>query len=357
MKKLLGLQWARGIAAITVVIEHAVVHPFPDVGPTVHLFGRLGVTLFFVISGYIMVITTGTGRFDPLSFMKKRVLRVAPLYYVATGIAVLGVLIAPWAFRDTVFDIRHIVLSLLFIPTPEPGVAGSVDPFIRLGWTLNFEMFFYLVFACLFAFGIWARAILVTVIFGVLMVIGQMFQLHAQPIEFYTRMDTLGFVVGVWIAVLTRLDHSPLPFRLGVGIMTAAIASLAIMIAVYPQVEASLWTRVWIGATCGAMVFVFAKAPELWVRSGPPAFAYLGDASYAMYLFHMFVVGAVTVVGLRLLPDGLGIVIVAMASIGGVAIGIFAYQFVEKPTTRLIRLGTDGRRTPPVAAAKESAAP
>jgi len=111
-----GLQWGRGIAALAVVFAHALGHPLPELSELARLLGILGVTLFFVISGFIMVATTGRARFDPLAFMTRRLLRIAPLYYLLTCLTAVLVLALPSFFKHTVFEPGHFLKSLLFIP-------------------------------------------------------------------------------------------------------------------------------------------------------------------------------------------------------------------------------------------------
>jgi exopolysaccharide production protein ExoZ len=343
MKRLVGLQWGRAIAAITVVITHAIIHPYKGSFEAAHLFGKFGVTLFFVISGYIMVRTTGTESFAPLDFIKKRLLRVAPLYYFATAVAVIGVLIVPWAFKDTVFDVRHIVMSVLFIPTPEPGGA-SIDPFLRLGWTLNFEMFFYAVFALLFAFNAMTRAVMLTVIFVTLMALGQLqiFPMTSQPMEFYTRIDTLGFVTGVWLAVLSMRYEWEMKTGQGIAWLAVSAVSLVGLIIVYPlAAPTNPWIHAWVVATCTVIIGVLAMAGDAWEPRVPNWAAYLGDASYSMYLFHMFAIGAVTVLVIKKSPAAWGPPLVIVSAVAGMLAGVFVYRFIEKPLNRMVKRAFD----------------
>src|SRR5262245_19704057 len=119
--KLEGLQVGRAVAAVVVVVAHAIAHPFSTTPGLTHLLARFGVTLFFVISGFIMVYTTGTGRFDPREFMRRRIVRIVPLYYFATLTTLLLFLAAPQLFKTTLFELKHFIMSLLFIPSFRPG--------------------------------------------------------------------------------------------------------------------------------------------------------------------------------------------------------------------------------------------
>lgn len=136
-----GVQYLRALAAIAVVVFHAAERYGVDFSQ-----GARGVDVFFVISGFIMwTVTTGRPA-TPAGFLLDRVRRIVPLYWVATfvliGATLLGV--APTGQND--LSLGSVLKSLLFIPYVGAG-AVHAWPILGPGWTLNFEMFFYGVFA------------------------------------------------------------------------------------------------------------------------------------------------------------------------------------------------------------------
>ncbi len=105
--------------------------------------GFAGVDVFFVISGFIMwSISARESR--PAAFMVNRIVRITPLYWLATGVMIFGALAG--LFPRVVLTPDHIVNSLLFIPHVSPS-NHQVWPLLVQGWTLNYEMFFYALFA------------------------------------------------------------------------------------------------------------------------------------------------------------------------------------------------------------------
>src|SRR5215207_9375176 len=114
--RLVSVQYLRGFAALVVVAAHATVHPLPAATHATWLASAFGVTLFFVISGYIMVVISGPGSFDPVDFMRRRIVRLVPLYWTVTLSVAALTLAVPSAFKRTSFDLEHIVASLLFLP-------------------------------------------------------------------------------------------------------------------------------------------------------------------------------------------------------------------------------------------------
>ena len=140
------IQYLRAIAAMMVVWHHAreqlpgLKFFFPSE------FGPSGVDLFFVISGFIMVATT-TGPGRPFNFIARRLIRVVPLYWLLTCTMVALAWKLPQLFRTIDLAPAHVLQSLLFIPHYSPSFPGMAWPVLVPGWTLNFEMFFYAVFA------------------------------------------------------------------------------------------------------------------------------------------------------------------------------------------------------------------
>jgi exopolysaccharide production protein ExoZ len=143
MNRLEPIQHLRGIAALLVVFVH-----FPT--PLARFCGSIGVDIFFFISGFIIFISIGkSGYYDkPFTFLKKRLRRIIPLYFLVTTLFILMniTLNSFHAEREANIpvDMNYITVlkSYLFIPITVDGYYR--DPLVFLGWSLNFEMLFYL---------------------------------------------------------------------------------------------------------------------------------------------------------------------------------------------------------------------
>lgn len=146
MGEYVGIQYLRGIAVSWVIIYHAMAmiavssyFPYP--------VGSFGVDIFFVISGFIMWITTTQKEITPISFFKARLFRVFPLYWIFTVVLLISIFAVPSAFiNQRSFDIAFMIKSFFLIPTYNPDV-GDITPVYTIGWTLVYEMFFYIIFA------------------------------------------------------------------------------------------------------------------------------------------------------------------------------------------------------------------
>ena len=135
------LQILRAMAATSVVYSHIGVNPD---------FGQFGVDIFFVISGFVMTLIVENGQ-KPATFLLKRVLRILPLYWILTTCLLILAIIKPELLNSTTANFTNYLKSIFFIPYFKEN--GSLSPLLALGWTLNYEVFFY---AC-----IWLSILLV----------------------------------------------------------------------------------------------------------------------------------------------------------------------------------------------------
>ena len=140
-----NVQALRAVAALMVVWVH-LQEMFPDSAFVSRLpSGYAGVDLFFVISGFIMVASTTSATTTAGTFIVKRYVRIAPLYYAFTALVVGIALLSPSLLKSSSSDPTDLVRSLAFIPFEKS--PDRVYPTYYLGWSLNYEVFFYLVFA------------------------------------------------------------------------------------------------------------------------------------------------------------------------------------------------------------------
>jgi exopolysaccharide production protein ExoZ len=154
--EILWLQGLRGIACILVVLCHAryfmlntPAWPFAE---QLFIPGAAGVDLFFVISGFIMTYTTVRPGATSLDFLRQRFTRIWPPYVVMTLIWVFFVdgrtlmsLLSP--------DVGIPLLKSLFFIPVNPQAPLYFNVTLPLGWTLEFEAYFYLIFAISMLFG------------------------------------------------------------------------------------------------------------------------------------------------------------------------------------------------------------
>jgi len=335
--KFFTIQYLRGLAAMLVLASHALLYPLVEHGLGFGRLGWLGVILFFVISGFIMVVVTGEGRFSAVTFLRRRFIRVVPMYWIATLLAAALAYLAPQVFKTTVYDGAQLVLSLLFIPFHNP-VSGGIHPLYKLGWTLNYEIFFYLSFAVLAFLSAGARVVWLTIAFSVLFLLGLIFEPQAAIPKFYTSFMPLAFCAGAWLGLATLRGKVE---RLSqVGIYSSVLVGLVAL------VEGFTWGQEFLEdgfAFIGFLVFASVLV-LLAIRLEPkiPRIAVLeriGDASYSIYLVHIYEVAILSGMAFKLLdPNDLfaDYLVAAISIVGGTTAGWMLYGWGELPLLRFI---------------------
>ena len=195
--RLESIQHLRGIAALLVVFVH-----FPT--PLARFCGSIGVDIFFFISGFIIFISIDkSGYYDkPFTFLKKRLLRIIPLYFlITTAFILMNVTLNSFhAEREANIPVDMstitVLKSFLFIPITTDGFYH--DPLVFLGWSLNFEMLFYIItfiFLIIFRRHFFLPLLLLLVILGsVSYVTGDFKNVY---IDFLTSPFLMYFAIGL----------------------------------------------------------------------------------------------------------------------------------------------------------------
>lgn len=319
-------------------------------------FGEGGVDLFFIISGFIMVHTTRTRPVTALGFLGNRLTRVAPLYWAMT-LFVFGLAVAaPSIMQATQANPEQLVKSLGFVPFMREN--GTINPTLFVGWTINYEMFFYAVFAAGLLFsnylaGCCAAMLVIATLAG----FGWAIRPHGAFATFYTQPIILEFVFGMVIALGIPL----LPTRTNgwmkrgtLGVMALGLGGLFLVPHLLPHVPSVL--------TAGlpaALVVVSAIALERWGWTFNNALVLgLGNASYSIYLCHPFVTQVFQKLGEKLHVHGAtALVTLALCLVSVAAVGMLLHRFVEKPLSTQARGLTTMARLGPILGGRRIAAP
>lgn len=279
-----NVQLLRALAAFSVVAAHlGAVGKAPEtafVAPYTGFYGAAGVDVFFVISGFIMMYITRDG-LRPAVFLLARFARIYPLWWMVSVAAAPATLLVIVGHSND--SAGHLLRSLFLIPA---GSAGGklVFPVVGVGWTLTYELFFYLAFAGALASGqrlLWAKVsaiLLVAYLLHFLLPEGTARAFLSDPIY-------LEFIFGMIVAEF-YLAH-----RLRIAVVAAlATVAAALLWASPSEPDAYVGTRVlWWGIPAAA-VLAFALMLERNNVRAPHLAVFLGDASYATYLMQFFAV-------------------------------------------------------------------
>jgi exopolysaccharide production protein ExoZ len=293
--KLPRIQALRGLAACAVVFHHysRVVadsngKPSWIVNSGMGHLGAAGVDIFFVLSGFIMMYTTTSysGFADALTFLKRRAQRVYPLYWFWTtvGIALWLSHLAP---KSHAYSAKSIVKSYLLLPEFN-GV--NFYPFLGQGWTLSFEMMFYFVFALGILIGVrlhW-RICFVACAFVLLEGLGRFAAIDKGIAYLWTNPIAFEFLFGMLAGqiLLKRLDCGArvLPRLLPAGLLLMGIALYFATLKMPYFTIGSLFE--W--GIPSFLILVGCLLLENQERFVSKPLVYLGDASYSIYLTHVF---------------------------------------------------------------------
>lgn len=339
---MLNIQHLRAVAVLLVVLHHLVwlVNSF-SVKYASQVWmprpnGQIGVDIFFVISGFIMVHTAGStfgAKNAGRTFLKNRVIRIVPLYWVATALetAVLYISHSDDASGTPAF--LNIFRSFFFLPyESEPD---KFHPILGVGWTLNCEMFFYVVFAICLALPLRAGLALLASTFIAMVIAGSFFALDGS-LKFWASPLILEFLLGVSLGLAFRsFDRQLLP---AYSTSVAALIVVLIGACLTHDEDNALGFRplFWTLSLAVVAIAVFSRQPSGVFSK---AFEKIGDSSYSLYLTHSTAVTigltAIDRVGVlkHLPPTGLFVATV----VGAIIWGLVVNAYVEKPLIKLFR--------------------
>jgi exopolysaccharide production protein ExoZ len=349
-----GIQVLRAIAALAVVAGHSTDYLVEQTGHVPRqlawLHGPAGVDIFFVISGFVMMISAGgllRHTHPARLFLLRRCIRIVPLYWLLTSVK-LGLLhwrpsLAIHALPST----WNAISSYLFIPNL--ATSGDIRPVIPLGWTLSFEMAFYLLFAIgLAASGRVLRfitpAVLALALLGV-------FRTPAWPV--WTAVAdpiVLEFLAGVWIAHWTltaRLPHK----AVAAALLAAGFLGLALLnpgsLAISRPVTWGICATMIVLATVALEPFFGSRLPQ-WLLA-------LGDASYSIYLIQVFIFPLLHIGIAHWRPHLVhdhplqaGVLMMAISLLTTSIAGLVLNRLVERPITAFLRTLAGASRPSPV---------
>ncbi|MGP8119424.1 MAG: acyltransferase family protein [Xanthobacteraceae bacterium] len=350
---LTSIQSLRGLAAFMVVVHHALGAAgqrfvVPD-AISAHLFylgdlGASGVDIFFVISGFIMVYSNRSKFGDgaaSVDFLARRIIRIVPLYWIFT-LVMLSILIFVPAMASTLrFGLRHAIESFLFIPTINSN--GEYVPVLNVGWTLTYEMYFYVIFAVLLPTSLRLSLVVTSVLFVTSAALGCLYQPTGPIPSMLTNQILIEFVIGECIGV--AFIHGWLPGRrAALGLLALVVAFYVLHFFVGPVAQQRLFFR---GLPAGCLVLSVLCLERAGVQVFPVWTRAIGDSSYSLYLIHTLLIAAIYKVYAMLnLGDVVSVdVLILVAIIAAVVAAQLVFALLERPiTSGLVNLW---RRLPP----------
>lgn len=336
----LTIQALRAVAALLVVLLHAFETWGERVDPAAPGVnwenGASGVDIFFIISGFVMVISSRrlldqAGAW--LTFLRHRVVRIVPLYWLLTTAKVLAVVVLSDVVLRTGLGFDFVAGSYLFLPVTDS--AGHFRPVLPVGWTLTYEFLFYLLFAAALAMRV---DVLRVVIPGLgLLAVAALARTDTWP-SWTILFDTIvvEFVFGVMLAKWTLRGFRLPPAIAGVFILLGIGLILTV-----PMISENARVLSW-GLPAFAIVVGAVSLEPLAAPVLPRWLLTLGDASYSIYLSHGFVLAGLGILVERIVSPGLrteGLTIISCLIVSSIA-GWIVFILIESPMLRYLRRGT-----------------
>lgn len=331
-----SLQILRAFAAISVVVTHSgVTIPHVNIGD----FGVLGVDLFFVLSGFLMTYTFKTSRVGT-EFLKSRVLRIYPIYLVVS----MPMILSSFMSWDDSVKLSNLFHNITLIPP----LHDSYDRANYVNWTLAYEMYFYILFALssfIFKEKIKSSIACSTIIIVIMMIIKSNYEigyvgwLDSSAINILGNTIVLDFVVGaLWGCVYNYITIKPnkvLSYSLCASIAVLSVYLIGHNMKGGLEYQSTLFFNSSIPAFFILFILSITNCGESKTEK---ALIYLGEASYAIYLTHLYIFSLPNVGPLgyffRFLIAKLHITNGYLSSIIlmtiAIVIGIFTHEVIEK---------------------------
>jgi exopolysaccharide production protein ExoZ len=343
-----GIQILRGLAASMVVLVHSQYATDYQISPNLFTWDRMlemGVDLFFVTSGFIMMLVSDpvTGRETrPVTFLVRRIQRIVPLYWFYTLLLSFGALLVPSILRWTTLTPGLVLKSLFFVPAFHP-VDGQLHPMLSQGWTLQYEMFFYLCFTIMIGLTLSARVAGMALLFIALLILANAVGQETALMAFFGNTIVFEFVAGMGLYWVYRrgwvVGRAAIPIAIILPVLVWLVGSGTAAPLADGLDQLALRCIVW-GVPSLLAVYVVLALPEM-ANPVARALTRLGDASYSLYLCHTFIVAIVVRAWRAMGHDSspaFGLLVVLPCCI---VASLLSYRLVERPLIALSRRASD----------------
>lgn len=330
-----NIQFLRLIAAFMIVVLHLILFGNEKYGLNMPKPASLesildtGVDIFFVISGFVMVYTTKRKPTNARHFLLNRITRIYPVYWLLIFLTLPVFFLRP----DWVNSSSAVPTSLwhsLFL-FPHEG-----SPLVMVAWTLEFEMFFYIVFSLTLFLDHQRQIQAITAIFLMLVLAG--LQIQPKPSQAFLELATspllLEFVAGMWLGYYyDRIKPSKTIFWISSGL--AALSFYYVSLVESMKIERLFHY----GFTAFFCVSAALSAEKIKWTLPKKISIISGNISYSLYLLHVLVIAALgrawlSLGGKEFVPLFILFFCIIIASILGAAL---LYYFCERPVMKLLR--------------------
>lgn len=337
---LIGLQFLRCIGCLLVVHAHL----------THHYVGYFFLDVFFIVSAFVMGMLMTRPTLSQNKFVKDRLTRAVPFYWSLTLIIFAIALVKPQLLGTGTADPVHLFKSLFFIPYE--NAQGILNPLLPVAWTMNYEILLY-VFSCLsFAFAVRYRLLFVAVALITINMIGRLLVDQYEEALLYAGWYMLDFPLGLLLWHLYEHHRERLAMSLRTALTVIALSAAFMLYAEQTLIERI--DRFWLYSLPSTLLIWATLCCESRIPKGGLSrfMVWIGDASFSIYLIHVFVIMAIFKLTPLLIPGfEPNLAIKLLTFVLSVGAGLLVDRYYDKPLWRLFRnglerLGPFGRMTP-----------
>jgi exopolysaccharide production protein ExoZ len=280
-----SLQILRGLAAWAVVFNH--INQSYFMGKTDSLFwgvfkdyGGFGVDIFFVLSGFVMALVSNKYLQSGITFGVNRAFRLIPIYWFYTLLLVISILVLPSGTYLTSWEGLSLLKSLFFVPNINPNGYGYY-PTLYVGWTLIYELFFYVIFSIVLTLKLPKPSIICSII---LVLIAYVYRW--DPFLGHSSLLLIEFSLGILIFEY----HKAIKLK---NIFLKAIFPIVVLTSlacIFLYIDKMQFSKFF---CAGLLVYIFILSEKFFSKQ-LKLFHFLkvvGDQSYSTYLNHIIIIG------------------------------------------------------------------
>jgi peptidoglycan/LPS O-acetylase OafA/YrhL len=333
-----SLELLRFTAAMLVVFAHMPSFNGVNIFNGSLFSGAIGVDLFFIISGFVMYLSSRElfGVLDASKFLVRRIFRVMPLYMLVS----LVYLVATKSY--TSISIDYVLKSFFLLPIQD-GNGSVLDPLLYLGWTLRFEMFFYLL-ASISAFTKFKVPVIIMLVLSSVLLCEIYGFYFGETIIFEFLMGYLLAAtkdrLAIMISGITKYQY------------TALFSILTLLLIVSTGTDSSLGTSSSSGAPRMSIIYDIGLVLPRWLVWGMPSallvlwalshenkhtwkLSFLGKYTYSVYLLQAVMIPLVN----KVFPASIYpvsfccLLVIAMSTASYVV-----YSYFENPINKFARV-------------------
>lgn len=323
--KLTGLQWLRAVAVLLVVGWHVMVkaNVLNITSQQYFAIGNAGVDLFFIISGFIMAYTLQKQE-NGCAFFVKRLARIIPLYWIFSLTALLIYLYNPKMVNS---HAEHTTILNSFTLFPIENHAMLID----VGWTLRYEFIFYSVLSICLIFRKDTGLKLCSILLLAHPFTSYFFNHRGFYFDFLTNEILMEFSFGIIAYYVNR----------NINIYVMPIITILLGVALLLTLEnytPYLHRTFKYGVPMLLILVGTLRLNQKGNNCISKALSITGDASYSIYLSHMFTLGIAILISRKILPGTkLDYLFIPFSILASIIVGIVIFYLIEKPLLQLVK--------------------